>query len=50
MQQIQELTANLTSTLTYTINNQVYGILLGGAVPDYLMGTVDDTFYTHYST
>ncbi|KAF9243721.1 phosphoesterase family-domain-containing protein [Melanogaster broomeanus] len=33
-----------------TINNQVYTILLGNAVPQTLRGTMDDTFYTHYST
>ncbi|KIM65609.1 hypothetical protein SCLCIDRAFT_440993 [Scleroderma citrinum Foug A] len=32
------------------INNQVYSILLGGAVPTNLKGTTDNTFYTHYST
>ncbi|KAG6330344.1 hypothetical protein ID866_8745 [Astraeus odoratus] len=35
---------------TKTINNQVYSILLGGAVPNDLRGTTDNTFYTHYST
>jgi acid phosphatase len=30
--------------------NKVYSILLGGAVPDSLKGTIDDTFYNHYST
>ncbi|KAL4079896.1 phosphoesterase family-domain-containing protein [Scleroderma yunnanense] len=33
-----------------SINNQVYSILLGGAVPASLKGTTDNTFYTHYST
>lgn len=33
----------------YTVPNRVYSILLGGAVPDELKGTTDDTFYTHYS-
>ncbi|KIM65607.1 hypothetical protein SCLCIDRAFT_22508 [Scleroderma citrinum Foug A] len=37
-------------TELYTINNNVYSILLGGAIPDHLKGTTDDTFYTHYST
>lgn len=34
---------------TYTKTNRVFSILLGGAVPDHLHGTKDDTFYTHYS-
>ena len=34
---------------TYTKPNQIGSILLGGAVPDDLRGTTDDTFYTHYS-
>jgi hypothetical protein len=35
---------------TYTINNQVAAVLLGGALPTALKGTTDDTYYTHYST
>jgi hypothetical protein len=35
---------------TYTINNKIYTLLLGGAVPDHLKNTTDTTFYTHYST
>ncbi|KAI0246091.1 phosphoesterase family-domain-containing protein [Lactifluus subvellereus] len=34
---------------TGTENNQVFGLLLGGAVPHHSHGTVDETFYTHYS-
>ncbi|KAI9832440.1 MAG: hypothetical protein M1826_001764 [Phylliscum demangeonii] len=34
---------------TYSKPNQVVSLLLGGAVPDNLKGTTDDTFYTHYS-
>ncbi|KAI5987228.1 phosphoesterase family-domain-containing protein [Pisolithus albus] len=34
----------------YGINNEVYSILLGGAVPTNLKGTIDDTYYTHYSS
>ncbi|KAI6136995.1 phosphoesterase family-domain-containing protein [Pisolithus sp. B1] len=34
---------------TYTINNQVYSILLGGVIPANSLNTTDDTFYTHYS-
>jgi hypothetical protein len=34
---------------SYQINNQVYSLLLGGAVPKKLVGTTDSTYYTHYS-
>ncbi|KAL2821225.1 acid phosphatase [Aspergillus granulosus] len=34
----------------YAKNNKVFSVLLGGAVPDHLKGTQDDTFYTHYSS
>ncbi|KAH8700378.1 acid phosphatase PHOa [Talaromyces proteolyticus] len=34
----------------YPIGNRIFSILLGGAVPKELVGTTDDTFYTHYST
>jgi acid phosphatase len=33
-----------------TPQNKVFSILVGGAIPDSLKGTVDDTFYNHYST
>jgi acid phosphatase len=33
-----------------TTPNKVFSILLGGAVPDSLKGTTDNTFYNHYST
>lgn len=36
-------------TDNYAIQNKVFSILLGGAVPDELKGTVDSTFYDHYS-
>ncbi|KAA1477560.1 hypothetical protein DENSPDRAFT_828927 [Dentipellis sp. KUC8613] len=36
-------------TETYTVNNRVFTLLLGGAVPDNLRGTVDSTYYSHYS-
>ncbi|KAJ6088517.1 hypothetical protein N7486_009778 [Penicillium sp. IBT 16267x] len=36
-------------TGNYTEENRVYGFLIGGAVPEKLKGTVDNTFYTHYS-
>jgi acid phosphatase len=29
--------------------NKIYSLLLGGAVPEELKGTTDNTFYTHYS-
>ncbi|KAF9243720.1 phosphoesterase family-domain-containing protein [Melanogaster broomeanus] len=34
----------------HKINNQIYSVLLGNAVPQTLWNTTDDTFYTHYST
>ncbi|TFK82458.1 hypothetical protein K466DRAFT_590500 [Polyporus arcularius HHB13444] len=34
---------------TYTINNRIYTLVLGGGVPEKLRGTTDSTFYTHYS-
>jgi len=36
-------------TETYTVNNNVLTILLGGAVPKSAWGTTDSTYYTHYS-
>jgi hypothetical protein len=36
-------------TETYTVNNQVLTLLLGGAIPESARGTVDSTYYTHYS-
>jgi len=36
-------------TETYTVNNHVWALLLGGAVPAKLRGTTDSTYYTHYS-
>lgn len=35
---------------TYKKTNRIFSILVGGAIPDNLKGTKDDTFYTHYST
>jgi hypothetical protein len=32
---------------TYTDGNKIYSILLGGAIPENLRGTTDDTFYNH---
>ncbi|KAJ7933370.1 phosphoesterase family-domain-containing protein [Mycena leptocephala] len=37
-------------TETYTIQNNVFAVALGGAIPLKLRGTTDDTMYTHYST
>ncbi|KAM0462354.1 hypothetical protein ACHAPV_003828 [Trichoderma viride] len=34
---------------TYTIRNNILGILLGDAVPKHLVGTTDNNFYNHYS-
>ncbi|CZR51744.1 related to acid phosphatase Pho610 [Phialocephala subalpina] len=34
---------------TYTNHNNMYSILLGGAIPTSLHGTTDSTFYNHYS-
>ena len=34
---------------TYTIKNQIWGVLLGDVIPASLRGTTDNTFYTHYS-
>ncbi|KAJ5774331.1 Phosphoesterase [Penicillium paradoxum] len=35
---------------TYAKDNRVFSVLVGGAVPEHLRGTKDDTFYTHYSS
>ena len=37
-------------TETYSVNNRVFTLLLGGAIPAKLKGTTDNTYYTHYST
>jgi acid phosphatase len=34
----------------YPIQNNVFSILLGGAIPTDLIGSTDDTLYTHYSS
>lgn len=34
----------------YSVQNRVFSILLGGAVPEDLIGTTDDTVYTHHSS
>ncbi|XRM40826.1 hypothetical protein ABZX51_004134 [Aspergillus tubingensis] len=34
----------------YNDRNRVFSILLGGAIPEHLIGTKDETVYTHYST
>ncbi|KAJ5978587.1 hypothetical protein N7501_001929 [Penicillium viridicatum] len=33
----------------YPRPNRVFSFLVGGAIPEHLKGTTDDTFYTHYS-
>jgi acid phosphatase len=35
---------------TYTLKNNIFAVLLGGAIPTNLKGTTDGTFYNHYST
>lgn len=35
---------------TYPKDNRIFSVLVGGAIPDHLKGTKDDTFYTHYSS
>lgn len=34
---------------TFPEQNRVFSFLLGGAVPQHLVGTVDDAYYDHYS-
>lgn len=34
----------------YAKDNRIFSVLVGGAVPEHLKGTKDDTFYTHYSS
>ncbi|KAI0596076.1 phosphoesterase family-domain-containing protein [Biscogniauxia sp. FL1348] len=36
-------------TESYSEPNRIVSLLLGSAVPDHLRGSIDDTFYTHYS-
>ncbi|KAI1506223.1 phosphoesterase family-domain-containing protein [Biscogniauxia marginata] len=36
-------------TEDYSEPNRIVSLLLGNAVPDNLKGSIDDTFYTHYS-
>ncbi|KAJ5585318.1 acid phosphatase [Penicillium hispanicum] len=43
-------TYNVPASEEYSDRNRVFSILLGGAVPDELVGTKDHTVYTHYST
>ena len=37
-------------TEVYTVNNHIFSLLLGGAIPENARGTVDSTYYTHYSS
>jgi hypothetical protein len=37
-------------TETYTTNNHIFALLLGGAIPESARGTIDSTYYTHYSS
>jgi acid phosphatase len=34
---------------TYTIQNRIFSVLIGDAVPENLVGTTDSNFYDHYS-
>ena len=34
---------------TYEVPNRIVSVLLGGAIPDALRGTEDNTYYSHYS-
>lgn len=43
-------TYNVPDSEEYADQNRVFSVLVGGAVPKDLVGTKDDTFYTHYST
>ncbi|RAH73816.1 phosphoesterase-domain-containing protein [Aspergillus aculeatinus CBS 121060] len=43
-------TYGVPSSEAYAERNRVFSVLLGGAVPEHLVGTEDDTVYTHYST
>ncbi|EKV06789.1 Phosphate-repressible acid phosphatase [Penicillium digitatum] len=36
-------------TGNYSHPNRIFSFLVGGAIPEHLKGTTDDTFYTHYS-
>ncbi|KAK5791454.1 hypothetical protein VI817_006763 [Penicillium citrinum] len=44
------LTYDEDKTYIHKNGNRIFSILVGGAVPEHLKGTTDDTFYTHYST
>ncbi|KAJ7767630.1 phosphoesterase family-domain-containing protein [Mycena metata] len=35
---------------TYGIQNRIFTVAMGGAIPEHLRGTTDDTLYTHYSS
>ncbi|KAH9016771.1 hypothetical protein EDB85DRAFT_2295078 [Lactarius pseudohatsudake] len=37
-------------TESYDFNDRIFVLLLGGAVPESARGTVDSTYYTHYSS
>ncbi|KAJ5211439.1 phosphoesterase-domain-containing protein [Penicillium cinerascens] len=43
-------TYNVPESEIYNDRNRVFTILLGGAVPKDMVGTKDDTVYTHYSS
>ncbi|KAH8994217.1 hypothetical protein EDB92DRAFT_1850809 [Lactarius akahatsu] len=37
-------------TESYALNNRIFALLLGGAVPKSARGTVDSSYYTHHSS
>jgi len=43
-------TYNVPESEIYNDRNRVFSILLGGAVPKNMVGTQDETVYTHYSS
>ncbi|KAJ5085853.1 acid phosphatase [Penicillium argentinense] len=43
------LTYDEDKTYIHKDGNRIFSILVGGAVPEHLKGTKDNTFYTHYS-
>ncbi|RAL07943.1 acid phosphatase PHOa [Aspergillus homomorphus CBS 101889] len=43
-------TYHVPSSDEYLKRNRIFSVLLGGAVPEHLVGTQDHTVYTHYSS
>jgi len=46
---IQQILTHICCTETYSIQNRVFSVLLGDAIPAELEGTTDDNYYNHYS-